>query len=172
MQYPNPSQSVRHFGWIRPLALALLIVGLTLPAHASHHVNTITGLTLEGGPLALRGYDPVAYFTEGRAVLGKPTVMAKFDGAVYQFSSETNKQAFEKDPARYVPQYGGFCAYGVSLRAKFDSDPAVFKIVDGKLYLNLNRDIQKTWEKDVAGNLRKADQNWNRIRDVAPLQLK
>lgn len=170
------SQLFQTFGGRRKrilaLALTLLALGLALPVAASNHVNTTTGLTLAGAPLALRGYDPVAYFTEGRAVLGKPGITAAFDGAVYQFSSEANRSRFERNPSRYAPQYGGFCAFGVSVGAKFDGDPTVFKVVGDKLYLNVNTDIQKKWEADIEGNLQKSDKNWKRIRDAAPSELK
>ena len=153
------------------LALAAVSVG-TAPASAAPHVNTTTGMTLEGVPLALRGYDPVAYFTEGRPVLGNPSIVSKHDGAVYQFTSEANRRKFESEPSRFAPQYGGFCAYGVSVGAKFLKNHELFKVVDGKLYLNLNRDIQQTWKKDIAGNISKADGNWREIRDKAPTELK
>lgn len=152
--------------------VAAAVLGASPSLAADHHVNTTAGLTLAGAPLALRGFDPVAYFTEGKPVLGKTSIVAKHDGAVYQFASEENQRRFEKDPARYAPQYGGFCAYGASLGAKFDGDPTAFKIVDGKLYLNLNQEIQAKWGEDVAGNISKASQQWKRIRDVAPSELK
>ena len=87
-------------------------------------------------------------------------------------SSEANKEKFEKDPERYAPQYGGYCAFGVSVGAKFDGDPALFRVVDDKLYLNLNPEIQTTWGKDIPGNIAKADGNWSRIREKAPSELK
>ena len=96
----------------------------------------------------------------------------KHDGAVYQFASEENKRRFETDPARYAPQYGGFCAYGAALGKKFDGDPLAFKVVDGKLFLNLDKEIQAKWAEDIPGNIAKANQQWKRIRDVSPSELK
>ncbi len=151
---------------------AVIVFGLSLPALADHHVNASAGFTLEGVPLALRGFDPVAYFTMGKPVVGQPAIVAKHDGAVYQFATEENRRAFQKDPARYVPQFGGFCAYGVALGKKLDGEPTAFKIVDGKLYLNLNHDVQAKWGEDISGNVAKAEQQWKRIRDVAPSELK
>jgi len=155
----------------RTFLLAGFIVALALPLGAVHHVNTTAGLTLEGPPIALRGYDPVAYFTAGKPVLGDPAIHAQHDGALYQFATESNKRQFEKNPSKYAPQYGGFCAFGVSVGAKFDGDPRVFEVVDGKLYLNLNQEIQKKWKEDVQGNIAKAGNEWERIRNVDAAKL-
>jgi len=144
-------------------ALTLALGWTAVPAAAEHHVNVTSGLTLAEGPLALRGYDPVAYFTVGKPTLGSAVHQTKHDGAVYRFASAANQKAFEANPGKYTPQYGGFCAYGVSVAKKFDGDPLVWKIVNNRLFLNLNPDIQKTWEKDVSGNVKKADGNWPRI---------
>ncbi len=151
---------------------ALAVLVLATPARAGEGVNTSSGLTLAGAPLAIHGYDPVAYFSEGRAVRGRSEHIVAHGGAAYQFASAENKARFEKEPQRYLPQFGGFCAYGVALGAKFDGDPEVFRLVDGKLYLNLNPGIQKKWEEDLKANLQKADQNWVKVRDVAPAKLK
>ena len=124
-----------------------------------------------GSSLAIGGYDPVAYFTEGRARLGNAAHSARHEGVVYRFVSDANQRKFEADPSRYLPRYGGYCAYGVAVGAKFDGDPRLFRIVDGKLYFNLNPEIQRKWEQDVAGNIVKADGNWPRIRDKAPEAL-
>lgn len=154
-------------------ALALVLaLGAFSAAAAQNHVNVTNGLTLAKAPLAIHGYDPVAYFTEGRAVIGKAAFTATHDGAAYRFSSQANKDAFERNPERYVPQYGGFCAFGVSVGAKFDGDPTLWKVVDNKLYLNLNPQIQEKWQQDVSGNIAKADQHWKRIRDKAPAEIK
>jgi YHS domain-containing protein len=134
-------------------------------------VNTTHGLTLAGPGLALRGYDPVAYFTEGKPVIGKATYTATYNGATYRFATEEDLQAFNANPAQYVPQYGGFCAFGVAVGAKFDGDPELWKIEDGKLYLNLNPDIQEQWNKDIPGHITKADTNWLAIKDKAPVEL-
>lgn len=157
----------------RALGLALLasfaIVGAA--GAASHAVNTSAGLTAKGAPLALRGYDPVSYFEQGEPMIGEASIAAVHDGATYRFASKNNLARFKKSPERFVPQYGGYCAYGTSVGAKFDGDPQVWRIVDGKLYLNLNRKIQKSWSADVSGAIAKADANWQRIRDAAPETL-
>lgn len=134
-------------------------------------VNTTQGLTLAGPGLALRGYDPVAYFTEGKPVIGTATYTTTYNEAAYRFATEEHLQTFNAKPETYVPQYGGFCAFGAAVGAKFDGDPELWKIVDGKLYLNLNPDIQEQWQKDIAGHITKADKNWPTIKDKAPADL-
>jgi hypothetical protein len=125
---------------------------------------TITGL-------ALRGYDPVAYFTDGRPVLGDFTITAQHDGATYRFASEDHKERFLKDPAKYLPEYGGFCAFGTAQGVKVDGDPNVWKIVDNKLYLNLAPAVAKRWEQDVSGNIKTADEKWTVVKDKPPSEL-
>lgn len=156
--------------WGLTAALALTLAG-SLPLGAVH-VNASTGMTLAGAPLAIHGYDAVAYFDDGAARIGKAAHTATHGNAAFRFVSEANKKKFESNPARYAPQYGGYCAFGVAVGAKFDGDPTLFRIVDDKLYLNLNTDIQATWQKDIAGNIVKADGNWTQIRDKAPSELK
>jgi YHS domain-containing protein len=134
-------------------------------------VNTTQGLTLAGPGLALRGYDPVAYFAEGKPVIGKAMYTATYNKAAYQFATEANLQAFKANPEKYVPQYGGFCAFGASVGAKFDADPQLWKIVADKLYLNLNPDIQEQWEKDIPRHISKADKHWPAIKDKVPAEL-
>lgn len=151
------------------IALALGVAGPA--AAANYEVNVAQGLTLKGAPLALRGYDPVSYF-DGAPLAGTAEHSIAHGGATYRFTSKANLARFEKDPSRYLPQYGGFCAYGTSVGAKFDGDPLVWKIVGGKLYLNLNKDIQKAWTKDIPGAVKKADANWPKIRTAAPDTLK
>lgn len=154
------------------LRLATLSLAIATAGHAgSVHINTSSGMTLAGAPLALHGYDPVAYHTEGAAMPGSAAHTATHDGAAYRFVSAANRALFEQAPDRYLPRYGGFCAYGVAVGAKFDGDPRVFAIVDGALYLNLNPEIKATWEEDVAGNIRKAESSWRQIRDATPEEL-
>ena len=151
--------------------IARKIFGRLPDDHAGVDVNTTQGLTLAGPGLALRGYDPVAYFTDGKPVIGTATYTAIHNGATYRFATEENLKAFSANPEHYVPQYGGYCAFGVAVGAKFDGDPELWKIVDDKLYLNLNPDIQEQWEKDVAGHITKAGTNWPVIKDKAPADL-
>ncbi|MEQ9617696.1 MAG: YHS domain-containing (seleno)protein, partial [Deltaproteobacteria bacterium] len=117
------------------------------------------------------GYDLVSYHTEGKPVRGDGNNLVVYEGVTYLFANEENKNAFEKNPEKYLPAYGGWCAFGVSVNKKFVGDPEVWKIVDGKLYLNLDRNIQKMWFEDIPGNIAKADKNWEQIKDKSPDQL-
>ena len=153
------------------VAMTTLMIGLLSAALAGVDVNTTRGLTAAGPGLALRGYDPVAYFTEGRPVIGKAQYAAVHNEATYRFATRAHLKTFQANPEKYVPQYGGFCAYGVAVGAKFDGDPTLWRIVDGKLYLNLNPRIQKKWEKDIPGNIVKANKNWSVIKDKVPPDL-
>ncbi len=153
---------------IRSLALASALVSpLAAPALAADEVNVSRGATLAGPGLAAHGHDVVAYFTAGAPALGSDKFAFAHNGATYRFANQANLDAFKANPAIYEPAYGGFCAYGVALGKKFDGDPRLWKIVDGRLYLNLNSDIQAEWSKDVPGNLSKSETNWTKIRDVA-----
>ena len=114
---------------------------------------------------AIRGYDPVAYFTAGEPTRGSDEFTAEWQGATYRFASAENQAKFKADPEAYAPQYGGYCAYAVSYGSTASTDPEAWKIVDGKLYLNYSKSVQKRWEKDVPGFISKADANWPRVLD-------
>lgn len=112
---------------------------------------------------AIRGYDAVAYHLEGRAVEGKLSFSANWNGATWLFSSENNKEAFTKNPEKYAPQYGGYCAYGTSRNYKAPTDPNAFTIVDGKLYLNYSVRVKEGWLPEKEKNITKADSNWVKL---------
>ena len=112
------------------------------------------------GGLALRGYDPVAYFTEGRPVKGHKEFTHENAGAHWRFASARNRDLFATESEKYAPQYGGFFAWGISQAKFFDGDPQIWKLVVGKLYVNYNNEIEKTWEQDIPGFIEKADNNW------------
>jgi YHS domain-containing protein len=159
--------------WNRTLGLlALLAAGLAHSAAlAADETNVSRGATRAGPGLAVHGYDVVAYFEEGRPRLGTGEYEAAYAGATYRFASQQHLDAFEADPGRYVPAYGGFCAYGVGAGKKFDGDPLFWKVVDGRLFLNLDAEVQRRWSEDVAGNVAKADQSWHRIEHQAAGEL-
>ena len=138
---------------------------------AGPDTNISSGLTLKGPGLAVHGYDVVAYFTKGEPTIGNAKYSVKHNDATYRFASQEHLDKFKNNPKKYVPAYGGFCAFGVSVGAKFDGDPHLWKIVDGKLYLNLNAMIQETWLKDIPGNIEKADKNWRKISLKTPQEL-
>lgn len=117
------------------------------------------------------GYDVVSYQTGEKPLRGNGNHIAVHEGIAYLFVNEANQKAFERDPDRYVPAYGGYCAYGVSVGKKFVGDPDVWAVVDGKLYLNLDTKIQGIWSKDVPGSISKADKKWPAIRIENPASL-
>ncbi len=156
------------------LATAALAVGCAndpatnVPAETAAEVATDavadTGssaetIFIEDG-VAIRGADPVAYFTQGEYVPGTAEFTHEYSGATWQFASAENRDTFAADPDAYAPEYGGFCAWAVSQGQTASIDPTAWKIVDGKLYLNYSDGIQKRWEKDIPGNIAKADENW------------
>ena len=156
-------------------AAAAAWLGFFAPAVAGPEVNTATGAVLvDGKPapgLAVHGFDVVAYFTDGKPVQGDAKYAVVHKEATYRFASQAHLDAFKADPAKYEPAYGGYCAYGVSVGAKFDGDPRLWKIVGDKLYLNLDSGIQKAWLKDIPGAVRKADANWPKLASKLPSEI-
>ena len=148
-----------------------------------YDVNVGHGLTFTGkktdapAPLALRGYDTVSYFTDGKPQLGSVRQAAMHKGAIYWFVSDEHKKLFEADPKRYAPQYGGFCAFGTTQQTKFDGDPLLWNIYKGKLYLNVTPELQQKWlGKSLRGNsleqnVADADRIWPSIENGKPQQL-
>jgi len=117
--------------------------------------------------VAIQGYDPVAYFTKGKAVEGEKSLSVTYMGVIYYFSSKANRELFLKNPAAYEPQYGGWCAYAMGNSGeKVEVDPETFKIIDGKLYLFYNayfNNTLKKWNKNESVLKAKADKNWKKI---------
>ncbi len=109
------------------------------------------------------GYDVVAYFTDGRPVRGTTQFRATHQNVEYRFASAEHLAAFQANPARYLPQYGGYCAWAVSQGYTASANPNNWRIVDGKLYLNYNTEIQRRWEQDIPGHVRNANTNWPRV---------
>jgi YHS domain-containing protein len=112
---------------------------------------------------AIRGYDPVAYFADGKPVKGSEKFSYRWKGATWHFASQDNRDKFAAAPDKFAPQYGGYCAYGVAGGYAVSIDPAAWSVRDGKLYLNYSAGVQKDWLKDVPGYIRKADANWPRV---------
>ena len=138
--------------------LVALVLGIFVPlAFAGNPPTFATG---DG---AIRGYDPVAYFTLGEATEGKAEFSSQWQGATWRFASADNLARFESDPERYAPQYGGYCAYAVSQGYTASIDPDAWSIVDGKLYLNYSSGVKRRWEKDVPGHIGAADKNWPEV---------
>ncbi|NEQ45051.1 MAG: YHS domain-containing protein [Leptolyngbya sp. SIOISBB] len=113
--------------------------------------------------VAIAGADPVAYFTEGAYVPGSADFTHEWSGATWQFASAENRDAFASDPVQYAPQYGGYCAWAVSQGYTAAVDPEAWSIVDDKLYLNYDKNIQTRWEKDIPGHIAQANANWPEV---------
>ncbi len=111
--------------------------------------------------VAIHGYDTIAYFTENKPVKGNSEHTFEWKGAKWQFASAENLDKFKSNPEKYTPQYGGFCAYAIA-DGTVDIDPQAWKIVDGKLYLNYSKDVQKKWEADQANYIKKGDEMWKK----------
>ncbi len=112
---------------------------------------------------AVGGYDPVAYFKQGKPVRGSSKYALKHNGVTWRFSSAANRDAFKASPGRYSPAYGGYCAWAVSQGYTAKGDPRAWKIVGGRLYLNYNRSVQKRWERNEAANIRAGNRNWPKV---------
>ena len=125
---------------------------------------------------AVSGYDVVAYFdlpqsevgtAQPEAVAGLSSITAEYNGSTFAFSTEANRDTFLADPAKYAPQYDGHCAYGVSKGGKVPGNPHLWRIVDGKLFLNITKNVVGFWEEDIPGNISLADNNWGGIEGNA-----
>jgi hypothetical protein len=137
-------------------ALGLLAAGIVAGAAAYQR----SPVNVSRGDVALQGFDPVAYWTSGQPTPGSPSFEHRWNNAVWRFATTENREQFAKDPARYAPEFGGYCAYAVSRGYTADIDPNAWRIVDGRLYLNYSKRVQKRWEEDVPGNIAKGRQNW------------
>ncbi len=137
-------------------ALAAVMIGASAPARAGMTVFTAGGAAIEG-------YDPVAYFKDGKAVAGQDAYTHKWMDVTWKFASAEHRDAFAASPEKFAPQYGGFCAWAVSQGYTAKIDPAAWHIENGKLYLNYNKSVQSRWAKDIPGNVAKADGNWTDI---------
>ena len=116
--------------------------------------------TLYAG-LGAKGYDVVAYFTDKKPVQGSDKFTVMYGGVTWQFASAEHRDMFKADPAKYAPQYGGFCSWGVAQGKLFDVDPVNgWTVSNGKLYLNFNEDLNKTFARDTEGFISKAERNW------------
>ncbi len=143
--------------FFKRLVLALATSLLATMGWAAGPLNT------DKDGLAVKGYDPVAYFADSKPVQGKPEFMTRVGGATYWFSNAENRDKFIAEPGRYQPQFGGYCAYGVAQGYKPDIDPTAFKVVDGKLFLNLSPEVSRRWQLDIPGYIKSANDNWKTL---------
>jgi YHS domain-containing protein len=149
-----------HFDFTPFLRFLLLMTAAAIAAITIIGTAGAGETVFSTGGGAIAGYDPVAYFTDGKPIKGAKNHSAEWKGATWHFASADNKAKFEADPAKYAPQYGGFCAWAVSQGYTAKIDPVAWHIEDGKLYLNYNKSVQKRWTGDIPGNISKGDTNW------------
>jgi YHS domain-containing protein len=143
---------------MKTIIISLVVATLALPVFAQTSTKTLLNLDKTG--VAIQGYDPVGFFTDSKPVKGDPNFVAKRDGAIYFFASKEHKELFAKDPAKYEPAFGGYCAYGVSRNKLVEIDVAASQVLDGKLLLQYSKGVRDDFNKDAKGNLAKADANW------------
>lgn len=136
--------------------LFLVVVTLAFPALAQMKAL----LNVDSAGIAIQGYDPVSFFTDGKPVKGDSKFVSKRDGAVYLFATREHKDLFNADPKKYEPMFGGYCAYGVSRNKLVEIDVDAYQIVDGKLLLQYSKGVRDDFNKDQPGNLAKANANW------------
>ena len=147
---PFPKR-IRTSAFIFPVAI-ILLTGLILNAMADT-------------PTAIKGYDPVAYFTIAKAVKGDSSFRFQWRGKTWHFSSRENRDRFAAAPEQYAPQYDGYCAWAMAEARKAETDPDIWKIVNGKLYLNCSQSAYEKWSRDISGNIEKADSHWMTLKD-------
>ena len=136
--------------------LLSLVFAFSLHAQEGHFYNT--------NGVAIKGYDPVAYYSQNRAVVGNVTLTFDWSGSIWKFANKENLQSFSKEPEKYAPAYGGFCAYGTSEKHLSPTDPNAWTIVNNKLYLNYNLKVKDLWIKDTAIRIRAANNYWTTLK--------
>lgn len=137
--------------------LKSVVAGVALSVTA---LASIAGVFNESNGVAIKGYDPVAFFKDNKPVRGKNDFRFEYKGSTFVFANADNRAAFAADPEKYAPQYGGYCAFGTARGYKADIDPATFTVIDGRLYLNYNSQVQREWTTDRARFIRQADERW------------
>ena len=139
------------------LSRRLMTLGMLVALSAC---GTLNSPTFSDNTVAIRGYDPVAYHLEMKPVKGDPAHTYEYGNATWLFSSAENLDRFRDNPEQYQPEYGGYCAYGMSKGFVVSTDPNAWTIENGKLYLNHSLGVRRTWLKDVPGNINRADRHW------------
>lgn len=134
--------------------IALMLLLAALPVAAQQKVNT------DKHGIAVSGYDVVAYFTENAARKGSKDISFKHEGATYLFATEANRKLFTENPEKYLPRFGGWCAYGMSEGYKASIDPKAFTVYNGVLYLNYSLGVREEWQKNKDARIKKAEANW------------
>jgi YHS domain-containing protein len=153
---------LQEFHMLKTLMIGVAFAGMPI-AVSSTLAATAPISTAVFSRVAVSGYDVVSYHLDGKPVEGSKDFTAKLRGVEWRFASAAHRDAFKAKPEAYMPQYGGYCAWAVSQGYTAPSDPKAWKLVDGKLCLNYNADVQTKWAKDIAGNIAAANKNWPTI---------
>ncbi|MFQ5761355.1 MAG: YHS domain-containing (seleno)protein [Acidiferrobacterales bacterium] len=141
---------------ITRILLGLVVAAAAMSVFAGSPKKVATG----PDNVAIKGYDTVAYFTEGQAMKGKSKFVASWNDAEWHFANAAHRDLFTANPEGYAPQFGGFCANGLSQDMKVAADPEAWTIVDGKLYIKFSKGSRDRWRKDKAEKIKKAEENW------------
>ena len=149
---------LQQFGDISAMKSPLSILFLLILTASCLSAKNLVDVDPRG--IGIKGCDPVAYFTDQAAVKGDPAIRSTNGGVIYLFSTSSHKESFDDQPSKYVPQFGGFCAYGVSRGVVIPIDPSAFQIIDGHLYLQYSKGVMQKFNQDQAGSLAKATKNW------------
>lgn len=142
------------------LLAAIVAVAVIAPMAAAQSGRGKVLVNMDKRGLALEGYDPVAFFTDGKPIRGSAEYTARYLGAEYRFAAEEHRASFVADPAKYAPQFGGFCAYGISRGHAVSVEIDTWQIIEGRLVLNYDQGVKRKFDADRVGNLRLADEKW------------
>lgn len=153
------------------IALGMALAFTTPNFALAYDITSTAPVNVSAAKIALKSHDPVAYFTVGKPVLGSEKYSAEHEGAIYRFSSAENLATFKANPAKYVPQHGGYCRMGAALGKKLDGDPTLFRVDDGKLSVYSYPAALKGYSSDVSKHGANADANWPKIKNIAPKDL-
>lgn len=145
--------------------LAIFVIAFSAIASAGNDTDT------DANGVILAGHDAVAYFTQNKAIEGSAKYTAIYNDAIYRFSSAKNRDLFNSNPGKYAPQYGGFCAYGMTFGKKFEIDGKAFEIVNGKLFVNKNLSVYESWKKDIPTHITQSDEQWPSVEHIAADKL-
>ena len=141
----------------KPAIVALVALAASATGASARSAEIYTGTF---SSLAVGGYDTVAYFAQRRPIVGKAEFSTEYKGATWRFASKENLDAFKANPIAYAPQFGGYCAWAIAHNYTASGDPNVWSVVQGKLYLNYDRDVQAQWSKDIPGYIAAGNKNW------------
>ena len=148
---------------MKKLSLAIIVLSF-----AAHLAEAVEAINVDQQGLALQGYDPVGYFAESKPIKGDPKFTATYKGGIYYFASAAHRKTFESNPAKYAPQFGGFCGYAASINKFAPIEVEYFQVLHGRLILQHNQKAWKLWHQDGEGNLKKADANWPTLSQQKP----